>query len=97
MSEKLIVRWHANLTKLPHDLVSGPGTYVKNFEYSQGYFSCLLTDDIGHAMDFTDKKHCYETFFKPRNANLLKCVICFEVMEYGKDFNLEQTCGESTT
>lgn len=53
------------IVKLPQ------GTYVQDWQYSQGNFEVVQTPDIFNAIDFTGKEHGFKTFFRDIGAQML--------------------------
>lgn len=46
-----------------------------------------MSDTKKHK-DFTNLREHYTRVFKPKNATLMKVVMCLEPIEYGNDINL---------
>lgn len=59
--------------------------WIKDHEYSQGYFSAAGTDDIFHAKDFTGKEYLFETFFAKRDAKLIEFTFTATEREQQRD------------
>lgn len=67
--KRIIAQW-LNPKVSGFESMVGDGNYIKDFEYSQGYFSIELTKDPIKAFDFTEKEHLFKTFFEHRGALL---------------------------